>query len=366
VSAVVQFFCAPILGALSDRFGRRPVILLALAGLGLDYVLLTLAPDIGWLVVGRVVAGICGATYTPAGAYIADVSPPHRRAANFGLIGVAFGLGFIAGPILGGLLGQADLRLPFMVCAGLTLANFLFGWLVMPESLRPEHRRAVDWSQTNPVGALRAVWRYRSVATILPVFVVAQLAQQSLQSVWVPYTTYRFDWSVTDVGVSLAIVGLLFAVAQGGLVRPIVGRFGELRTLRGALVIAMLGMLLFGLASQGWMMYAVTAVYCLGLGLLNPAAQGLMSRSVPANEQGLLQGAMTSVMTGAAMVAPPVSSGLFALVINPAAPVLVPGAPFFLGGGLCLVALWLASRRPAQLSAHASGGAELAGQPAAA
>src|SRR5919202_5047315 len=215
----------------------------------------------------------------------------------------------------------------------------------MPESLRPENRRAINWAQTNPVGALSAVWRYRSVATIIPIFVAAQLAQQGLQSVWVPYTTYRFDWSITDVGMSLAIVGLLFAFSQGALVRPMVGRFGELRTLMAALVVAVLGMLLFGLASQGWMMYAFTALYCLGLGLLIPSAQGLMSRSVPANEQGLLQGAMTSVMTGTAIVAPPIANGLFALAISPQAPVTVPGAPFFLGGLLCVAALWLARRR---------------------
>jgi MFS transporter, DHA1 family, tetracycline resistance protein len=354
IYAVMQFLCAPILGALSDRFGRRPIILLALAGLGFDYVLLSLAPSIWWLVIGRVVAGVFGATFTPAAAYIADVSPPEKRAANFGLIGVAFGLGFIAGPALGGLLGQSDVRLPFMVCAGLTFLNFLFGLLVMPESLRAENRRAIDWSQTNPIGALRAVWRYRSVAAILPIFVVTQVAQQGLQSVWVPYTTFRFDWSVADVGISLAIVGLLFAVAQGGLVRPIVGRFGELRTLIGALMVAVVGMLLFGLATQGWMMYAVTALYCLGLGLLGPASQGLMSRSVPANEQGLLQGAVTSVMTGSAIVGPPIASSLFALFISPAAPLTVPGAPFFLGAVLCLTALLLAARQPRRASSFAS------------
>jgi DHA1 family tetracycline resistance protein-like MFS transporter len=263
IYSVMQFFCAPVLGALSDRFGRRPVILMALAGLGFDYLLLSLAPTIWWLVLGRVVAGIFGATFTPVGAYIADVSPPEKRAANFGLIGVAFGLGFIAGPALGGLLGQADLRLPFVVCAGLTFVNFLFGLLVMPESLRPEDRRRIDWRQMNPVGALRAVWRYRGVAAMLPVFAVTQVAQQGLQSVWVPYTSFRFDWGVSQVGASLAVVGLLFAVSQGALVRPVVSRVGELRTLLIALVVAVVGMLLFGLSSQGWMMYAVTALYCL-------------------------------------------------------------------------------------------------------
>jgi DHA1 family tetracycline resistance protein-like MFS transporter len=278
------------------------------------------------------------------------VSPPEKRAANFGLIGIAFGLGFIAGPALGGLLGEANLRLPFVVCAALTFCNFLFGLLVMPESLRPENRRAINWRQTNPVGALQAVWRYQGVAAIIPVFVISQLAQQGLQSVWVPYTTYRYHWSVADVGWSLAIVGLLFAIAQGGLVRPIVGRFGELGTLKGALVVAVIGMLLFGLANQGWMMYAVTALYCLGLGLLGPAAQGLMSRAVPDNEQGLLQGAVASVMTGTAVVGPILANGLFAVFISPQAPVELPGAPFFLGSVLCVAALVVATRKPAHFS----------------
>jgi DHA1 family tetracycline resistance protein-like MFS transporter len=202
---------------------------------------------------------------------------------------------------------------------------------------------------------------------MVPVFAAAQLAQQGLQSVWVPYTTYRFGWGVAQVGASLAVVGLLFAFSQGALVRPMVGRFGELRTLMGALVIAVLGMLLFGLASQGWMMYSVTAVYCLGLGLLNPSVQGLMSRAVAANEQGLLQGAITSVMTGSAIVGPPIANGLFALAISPQAPVTLPGAPFFLGCVLCVAALWLAGRRYSEhkASGYAPSGAEVAAQAAA-
>jgi DHA1 family tetracycline resistance protein-like MFS transporter len=345
--AIMQFFCAPVLGALSDRFGRRPVILMALVGLGCDYILLSVAPTIWFLVVGRIVAGVFGATFTPAGAYIADVSPPEKRAANFGLIGVAFGLGFIAGPVLGGLLGETNLHLPFMVCAGLTFLNFLFGLLVMPESLRPENRRALQIGQMNPFGALRAVWRYRSVAMMLPVFAAAQLAQQGLQTVWVPYTTYRYGWGVAGVGLSLAIVGLLSAFSQGVLVRPMVGRFGEKKTLLASLMVAVVGMLLFGLATEGWMMYAVTALYCLGLGLLNPSVQGLLSRAMPANEQGLLQGAMTSVMTSAAIVGPLVANGSFALFISPGAPLELPGAPFFVGSALCLAALWFARRATA-------------------
>jgi DHA1 family tetracycline resistance protein-like MFS transporter len=350
--AIMQFFCAPVLGALSDRYGRRPVILMALVGLGCDYVLLSVAPTIWFLVVGRIIAGIFGATYTPAGAYIADVSPPEKRAANFGLIGVAFGLGFIAGPVLGGMLGETNLHLPFMVCAGLTFLNFLFGLLVMPESLRPENRRTLQLGQMNPLGALHAVWRYRSVAIILPVFAAAQLAQQGLQTVWVPYTTYRYGWSVAGVGLSLAIVGLLSAFSQGALVGPLVGRFGEKKTLLASLTIAVIGMLLFGLSSEGWMMYAVTALYCVGLGLLNPSIQGLLSRAMPANEQGLLQGAMTSVMTSAAIVGPLIANGSFALFISPGAPLNLPGAPFFVGSALCLAALWFARRATATPREH--------------
>ena len=345
IYAIMQFLCAPLLGALSDRFGRRPVLLLALCGLAFDYVLLSVAPSVWWLALGRVVAGMLGATFTTAGAYIADVSPPEKRAANFGLMGVAFGLGFIAGPALGGVLGQSNLRLPFMVCAGLAFFNLLFGLLVMPESLKPEHRRPINWAQANPVGAMRAVWRFDAVARLVPIYVAASLAQQGLQSVWVPYTTYRFSWSVGDVGLSLAVVGLLFALSQGALVRPMLARLGEGRTLVTSLAVAVVGMLLFGLASQGWMMYPVTALYCLGLGLLQPSIQGLMSKSVPANQQGLLQGAMTSVMTATAIVAPPVANGLFALFIAPQAPLVVPGVPFFVGGALCLAALSLAFRR---------------------
>ena len=366
IYSVMQFLCAPFLGALSDRFGRRPVILLALSGLAVDYVLLSLAPTIWWLVLGRVVAGVFGATFTPIGAYIADVSPPDKRAANFGLIGVAFGLGFIAGPALGGLLGQSDLRLPFEVCAGLTFLNLLFGLLVMPESLKPEHRRAIDWKQTNPIGALSAVWRYRGVAAMIPVFVAAQLAQQGLQSVWVQYTTFRYGWSVADVGLSLAIVGVLFMITQGAFLRPMIARFGELGTLRSALLIAVVGMVLFGLASQGWMMYAVTALYCLGLGLLGPAVQAVMSRAVPPTHQGLLQGATTSVMTASAIVGPPIASGLFSLFISAQAPVQVPGAPFYFGAVLCLAALLLARRQSAPASTHVFAHAEMASQAAVA
>jgi MFS transporter, DHA1 family, tetracycline resistance protein len=349
--AVMQFFAAPVLGSLSDRYGRRPILLLSLGSLGLDYVLLAFAPTIWWLVVGRIIAGIGGATFTPAGAYIADVSPPEKRAANFGLVGVAFGLGFIAGPALGGLLGEGNLRLPFVVAALLSLTNFLFGLFVLPESLARENRRPFNLAQANPLGALLAIWRYAGVAALLPVAVATGLAQMGLQSVWVLYTTYRYSWSVSDVGISLAIVGLLFAIAQGALVRPIVARFGEARTLVGGLLIATISFILFGLATEGWMMYTVTAFYCLGLGLSGPAMQGLMSRVVPPDEQGLLQGAMASVNTGATIVGPLLATSLFGYFVGPTAPFVLPGAPFFMGGLLFLASLAVALRIAASAAA---------------
>jgi MFS transporter, DHA1 family, tetracycline resistance protein len=227
--AVMQFFAAPLLGALSDRFGRRPVILLALTSLGVDYVLLSLAPNLWWLVAGRIIAGIGGATITPAGAYIADVSPADQRASNFGLMGVAFGLGFIAGPALGGVLGVENLRLPFVVAAGLSLLNVLFGLVVLPESLAPENRRPLVLAQTNPLGALQAVWRNPGVAALMSVAAATGVAQMGLKSVWVLYTTYRYAWSVADVGISLAVIGVLSILVQGALVRPAAWRRQQFR-----------------------------------------------------------------------------------------------------------------------------------------
>jgi MFS transporter, DHA1 family, tetracycline resistance protein len=343
--ALMQFLCAPALGALSDRFGRRPVILLALFGLGCDYVLLYYAPNLWWVALGRMIGGAVGASYSPASAYIADISPPEQRAKNFGLIGVAFGLGFILGPALGGLLGASDVRLPFLVAAGLAFANFLFGLFVLQESLKPELRRPIVLAQASPVGALQAIWSYRVVSALLPVYLTASLAQQGLQAVWVPYTGYRFDWGAAEVGLSLAVVGLLFAVSQGVLVGPVVARFGEMRSLIGGLVVGLIGFVGFGLASEGWLMYVVTAVYFAGFGVLHPAARSLISGAVPADEQGLLQGALTSGVTLTAIVGPPLATGVFAFFISPNAPLIVPGAPFFVGSLLFGVGLVLALRQ---------------------
>lgn len=345
IYAVAQFFCAPVIGALSDRYGRRPVILAALFGLLVDYVVLTVAPNVWWLVAGRVVAGVFGATYTTANAYVADVTPPEKRAGTFGLVGVAVGLGFIAGPVAGGLLGAVDLRLPFMAAAAITGLNLIFGLLVMPESLAPEHRRPLRLGVMNPIGAVRQITRFGVVARLLPAFLVAQLVQQGVQAVWVPYATYRFGWGAVEIGFSFAALALFVLVTQGAVVRPVVSRFGEARAMVFSLLATVVGLVALGLATAGAAAYVGIALYSVGLGVLSPAVRSLMSRTVPRDEQGLLMGAIGSLITPTAIIAPPIANGIFALAIRPDVPVVVPGAPFFVAGILALVALALAPRR---------------------
>ncbi|HEY7624714.1 MAG TPA: TCR/Tet family MFS transporter [Candidatus Limnocylindria bacterium] len=345
VYAITQFLCAPVVGGLSDRYGRRPVILGALFGLAVDYVLLSVAPTVWWLVLGRVAAGIFGATYTSANAYVADITPPERRAASFGVLGVTVGLGFIAGPALGGLLGAIDLRLPFMTAAAITLLNLTLGILLLPESLAPEHRRPLRFSRMNPVGAIRAVARFDVVLRLLPLFLTAQLVQQAVQALWVPYTTYRFGWSTAEVGVSFTVFAVGLILTQAGAVRPVVKRLGERRTLSVALVVMVAGMVIMGVAPTGAVMYAGILPYCAGLGLLGPAVQSSMSRALPRDEQGLLMGTITSLIAPTAIVAPPIANGIFALFIRPDAGLLVPGAPFFVASVLALLSFAYAVSR---------------------
>ena len=345
VYALMQFLCAPLLGVLSDRFGRRPVLLLAVLGLGLHYVVLTFAPDLTWIIVGRILGGACGASLAPASAYIADVSPPEKRAANFGLIGVALGISFVLGPALGGVLGEIHLRLPFVAAAVLSFAGLLFGIFVLPESLAPELRRPIVLARTNPVGSLRAVLKYAAVSSLLPIFVVALLGQLGLQALWVPYVSYRYGWGPIEVGLSLALVGVLLALSQGVLVGRMVGRFGEMQTLIGGLAVGMLGFAAYGLASQGWMVLLVTVAYVPALGLINPSLRSLMSIGVPPTEQGLLQGALTSSNTLIAAIAPLIANSLFAFFVGPDSPLVLPGAPFFIGSLMFVAALVLAQRQ---------------------
>lgn len=344
VAALMQFLCAPALGSLSDRFGRRPVILGSLFGSWLDYLLLAFAPSLPWFFLGRVITGITSANFTAANAYIADVSPPEKRAANFGLVAAAFGLGFIAGPALGGWIGgQFGLRAPFFVTAGLTLINWLYGFFVLPESLAPENRRAFDWKRANPIGSLMALKRHPEVFGLTETYFLMNLAHQVFPSTWVLYTSYRFNWTPKQVGVSLAVVGVMAAIVQGGLARKIIPRLGERRSIITGLTNATIFFAMYGLATQGWMIYVFIVVGTFGA-IAMPALQGLISRSVPANEQGAVQGALASLASLAGILGPPLTTGLFGYFISANAPVQLPGAAFFCGSAIMFLALLLALR----------------------
>jgi DHA1 family tetracycline resistance protein-like MFS transporter len=341
--SLMQFLFAPALGSLSDRFGRRPILLISLLGSGLDYLLLAWAPTLGWFFLGRAVSGISGASITTASAYIADVTPPERRAQNFGLIGATFGLGFIAGPALGGMLGDIGLRLPFLVAAGLTLVNWLYGLWVLPESLAPAHRRRFSWPRANPVGALTALKRYPVVLGLTATFFLLHLAQACVHSTWVLYTGHRYHWTVGETGISLAIVGASALLVQGGLVRVIIPKLGEPRGILVGLSIGTLAMLGYGLATRGWMIYAILVAGSLG-GIAGPSAQGLISKRVPPNEQGAVQGALSSLASVAGIIGPPVATGLFGHFVRPDAVIYLPGAAFFLASALMFTAMLLAAR----------------------
>src|SRR5688572_12750658 len=280
--AVMQFFFSPVLGNLSDQYGRRPVLLISLFGFGVDYLLTAFAPSIVWLFAGRIIAGIMGASFTTASAYIADVSPPEKRAQNFGMIGAAFGLGFIIGPALGGLLAKYGLRAPFIAAAGLTLINWLYGYFILPESLGIEHRRKFQWSRANPLGTLKFFLQYKVILGLVASIVLIYIAGHAVQSTWSFYTIFKYDWSEGMVGFSLAFVGLMVALVQGWLIRFIIPKLGQVYCVYVGLILYSIGFFLFGMASQGWMMFAFLVPYCMG-GIAPPSLQGIMSGQVPAN-----------------------------------------------------------------------------------
>jgi DHA1 family tetracycline resistance protein-like MFS transporter len=342
--ALMQFVFAPLVGALSDRFGRRPVILLALAGMAINYVLLAFAPSLVWFAVGRMVAGAFGATFSAAGAYLADVTPPEKRAQSFGLIGAAFGVGFITGPALGGVLGAVDLRLPFLVAAVLSLADFLFAYFALPESLAAANRKPFNLRHANPVGALREMAKYSSVFGLMAIFVLAVFASRVAEMTWVLFTSYRFNWGPTETGLSLAMVGVVAVVSQVGLVRVVVPRLGERRAVLMGLAVTAVVFTLYGLVPAGWMLFPVMGLSVFGWTLAQPAVQALLSHAVAANEQGLLQGALASMTNLTSIVGPPIWTGLFGYFVSPAAPVTVPGAAFFAAACVFLIALALAAR----------------------
>jgi len=334
--AIMQFIFAPVVGALSDKFGRRPVLLFSLLGFGIDYIFLSLAPTIGWLFVGRIIAGITGASFTTASAYIADISAPEDRSKNFGMIGAAFGLGFIIGPVIGGLLGSYGPRIPFMVAAALSLLNALYGYFVLPESLSIENRRAFNWRRANPLGAFKQLRRYPSIGGLVLSLVLVYIAGHAVQSNWTFFSIEKFGWSESLIGISLGMFGLLIAIVQGGLIRVINPKLGNKKTVYVGLALYALGLLLFAFASKSWMMFAFMIPYCLG-GIAGPALQAIITGHVPPNEQGELQGVLTSLMSATSIVGPPLMTNLFAFYTGPKAPVYFPGVSFLLGSVLMLV-----------------------------
>jgi MFS transporter, DHA1 family, tetracycline resistance protein len=339
--AFMQLLCAPIMGGLSDRFGRRPVLLASLFGFGLDYILMAFAPTIGWLFAGRVVAGIMGASFTTASAYIADVSPPEKRAQNFGIIGAAFGLGFIIGPLIGGLLGTYGPRVPFMVAAGLTLLNWLYGFFILPESLAPDHRRKFEWVRANPFSPLVNLKRYPIILGLVASLVLVYIAAHAVQTNWPYYTIEKFGWDTKMIGISLMVVGFVFAIVQGGLIRFIIPKLGQARSVYIGLGLNAAGFVLYALASQSWMMFTFTIVYCLG-GIAGPALQGIISSVVPRNEQGELQGSLTSLISVTSMIGPLIMTNTFAFFTDHSHNIYLPEAPMILGAVLSISATIMA------------------------
>lgn len=342
IYAIMQFVFAPILGGLSDRYGRRPVILIALVGLAVDYLFLAMAPTIALLFVGRIFAGICGASFTTASAYIADVSPPEKRAQNFGMLGAAFGLGFIIGPAIGGLLGAIDLRLPFYVAAGLTFINFLYGIFILPESLPKEKRRAFDWKRANPIGSLGKLRKNEIILGLATALFFVYIAAHSVQTNWSYFGAEQFGWETDDIGTSLTVVGVMVALVQAVLIRVATKKFGQVKTVYIGLLCNFLGLVLFAVTKEVWMLYAFLAVYVMG-GLAGPTLQGILSAQVPNNEQGELQGAMTSLVSVTSIFGPIImTETFFFFTKNP--DLYFPGAAFALGAALSLVCFVLIYR----------------------
>lgn len=349
VYAAMQFVFAPVLGNLSDRFGRRRVLLFAIGALGIDYIIMGFAPTLAWLFVGRAIAGAAGASFTPAYAYVADISPPEKRAQNFGIVSAAFGIGFIIGPAIGGLLGSLGSRAPFFAAAALSLINFCYGSFVLPESLPPERRRAFEWRRANPIGTLTQMKKHPVVLGLLCALFLWGLGNQVMPTTWAFYTKLRFGWSEATIGASFAVVGLVMFSSQAIVMRFLVPRLGERRAALLGIASGMAGYAGFGLATAGWMMFAWLASWFFAA-IVMPTTVALMSHRISPDAQGELQGAVASLFSLSAIVGPPIMSHLFARFTAPESSVHVPGAAFLAAAALalgCLVIFWLSTRETA-------------------
>jgi MFS transporter, DHA1 family, tetracycline resistance protein len=356
VYAIMQFLCAPVLGNLSDRFGRRPVLLIAIGALGVDYLIMGLSPTLGWLYLGRTISGMAGASFTPAYAYAADISPPEKRAQNFGLISAMFGVGFIAGPAIGGLLGGLGPRAPFFAAAILSGLNFIYGTIVLPESLPAGRRRPFHWGRANPLGTLRQMRRQPVVSGLLGALFLWMLANQVMPTTWSFYTRFRFGWSEAMIGASLAAAGTVMTLAQTTMPRLLVRRVGERRAGLLGVAFAALGYAGYGAATAGWMMFAWLTTWLVGA-IVMPMTNAIMSHRVAPDSQGELQGAVAALFSLSSIVGPPVMTQLFGRFTAPDARFHVPGAAFFTAALLtagCFVVYWITTREPAAVAAGAT------------
>ena len=338
VYALMQFACGPTLGNLSDRFGRRPVLLVSLFILAVDYLIMAFAPTLWLLFLGRALAGIAGATYSTANAFIADISPPKQRAQNFGLLGAGFGIGFVAGPIIGGLAGELGTRAPFFTAAAIALANFAWGTLVMPETLPPDKRRTFDWRRANPFGAARQIARMPTLSWFFLAMFLYEIGHHVYPAIWSFYTKEAFAWSNAEVGLSLAVVGVCFALVQGWLIRFILPRAGEAGTVWIGFAISIVGLIFYGFATEGWMIYAALPLTAFGA-LITPALTGVMANQVSDRAQGELQGALASVLAVTMIISPLLMTQIFGYFVGDSAPVYLPGAAFLGAAVLMILAL---------------------------
>ena len=336
--AIMQFLFSSVLGGLSDRYGRRPILLISLLGLGIDYIFLAFAPTIFWLFVGRMIAGISGASFTTASAYIADISEPEKRAQNFGMVGAAFGLGFILGPFIGGMFSQFGTRVPFLIAAALSLLNAIYGYFALPESLDESHRRPFDWKRANPIGTLINLKRYKKVFGLILIIFLINIAGHAAQSTWTYYTMLKFKWNEQWVGYSLAFVGLTVGLVQGGLIRVVIPKIGQVKSIYIGLILYLIGHSLFSIASDSWMMFVFMIPFALG-GLAMPAIQGVIANQVPDNEQGEMQGAITSLISLTAIIGPILMTDLFYRFTKAPEHLYFPGAPFLLAAILTLLCI---------------------------